>query len=681
MKRIAYSFAALLSLVLLNNSIAAETTTVTKTVTEQTTTEDIIPVPATAEQKSTAKPSNARLWNLQEADILSVINEVSLETGKNFIVDPRVNGKITLVSSKPIPPKDVYQVFLSVLASLGYSAIPTGDVIKVVPNMESSEYATRVASAQAPGRGDEVVVRVLPLDNVSANQMIPIIRPLLPQWSNISAYVPGNVLILTARAGNVERILTMIKNIDKASNTNIEVIPLRQASAGQMTSVLNNLQNAAKASGDTTPISIAADERTNSILLSGNKAARLHMRAMIAQLDTSSANSLGNTQVVYLRYLQAKNFAPILGKIAQNMLGKDTGSSSSSYSSNASSTPNLSSSNTASTGSTSSSSSSTTTTPENNTNIQAEPSTNALIITAPPTMMRALQAIIAKLDIRPAQVLIEGILVEINQDDLKNLGVQWGERTAPATTLPGFGTQGEGVIGIIPGGPKLQAVLSLLQNKRDINILSTPSVVVLDNHKATLDIGQDVPTQSGSYTTNTNVGGGTPFNTIAYKKVALVLTVIPQINLNNSVRMTLLLKNDTLQNPDNPTVTPIINTSQIANSVIVNSSDVLVVGGLISNSITHSVDKIPFFSDLPIIGNAFNHNTRKLQKKTLVVFLKPTIMHDATEASALTHTKYDLVRNTQINWPVDLSNPGKQKTENILPLWKNDVDLPKPFEQ
>lgn len=616
-----------------------------------------------------ATTDNARLWNLQDADILSVINEVSLETGKNFVVDPRVTGKITLISTKPIKPTEVYDVFLSVLSLLGYSAIPSGNVIKIVPNMESSEYATRVATHLSPGHGDEVVVRVIPLENVSANQLIPVIRPLLPQWSNISAYTPGNVLILVGRAANLQRILRVISNIDRASDNTIEMVPLHQASAVQIANVLNNLQNASRAAGDTTQVSIAPDERSNSILLSGNRASRLHYRYLIMQLDTPNSGASGSTEVIYLRYLMAKNFAPILGKIAQNLMGKDTGSKE--IASVASQT-NF----TAATTSVATKLKET----ENTTNIQAEPSTNSLIITAPPSMMRALNEVVAKLDIRPAQVLIEGIIVELNQDDLLNLGIQWGALTNANTPPlgPGFIPFGEGVVGIIPH-QQIQAVLSMLENNTNVNILSTPSVVVLDNHRAKLNIGQQVPVTTGSYATSANSQTATPFTTTGYKDVSLVLDVLPQINLGNSVRLTVNIRNDSLQNPDNPGPTPLINTSQIINSVIVDSCDILVIGGLIRNSVANSIDKVPILGDIPGLGLLFQHHTRKLEKRNLVVFLKPQIMHNAQESNMITNTKYDITRNKQINWPECLDSGPRQKEQNVLPLWKNNTILPRPF--
>jgi general secretion pathway protein D len=392
-----------------------------------------------------AQPSSTRLWNLQDADILSVINEVSQETGKNFVVDPRVNGKISLVSSKPLKKGEVYNVFLSVLELLGYSAIPSGNIIKIVPNMESGEMATRVASKQSPGQGDEVVVRVIPLKNITATQLIPVLRPMMPQWSNISAYTPGNVLILLGRAENLKRIAQIIQDVDQASDNSIQMIPLRHASAMQVAQVLNNLQAASRAAGETASVSIAVDDRSNSLLLSGPKSLRLRMRLLIAQLDEPAAAAAGNTEVIYLRYLEAKTFAPLLGKIAQNILGKGGNDTSAPASSSPSS------------GTAGAGKSASKDMPENTTSIQAEPNSNAIIITAAPTLMKALKIVVNKLDIRPAQVLVEAIIAEIDEDNLMGLGIQWGSVSSGGTVSasPGglatsFPPLGAGVVGIMP---------------------------------------------------------------------------------------------------------------------------------------------------------------------------------------------------------------------------------------
>lgn len=616
-----------------------------------------------------------RLWNLQDADILSVISEVSQETGKNFVVDPRVSGKITLVSSKPLKQSEVYQVFLSVLGILGYSAIPGNNVIKIVPNMESGEQATKIVNNLVPGKGDEVVVRVIPLENISASQLIPVLRPLLPQWSNISAYTPGNVIILLGRAANLQRIYNIIQDVDKAANSGIQIIPLHHASAPQLVTVLNNLQSAARATGESPSVSLAVDERSNSILLGGPKAMRLRMRVLISELDSPSTSPEGNTEVIYLRYLEAKTFAPLLGKVAANILGK---SSPAQYeATTVISQP-------ATTTATTTSKDTSTT---NMTNIQAEPNTNAVIITAPPALMQALRSVIAKLDIRPAEVLVQAIIAEIDESNITSLGIQWGSVTpegsvqantagASITSFPNFGA---GVVGIMPN-VQIQAVLSVLRNQNGVDILSTPSIMVLDNQKATIEIGQDVPYQTGSYATTGNNSTVTPFTTNNYKPVTLKLDVTPQINLSRSVRLKLNLKNDTLQNPQNPGLTPIINTSKITNAVIMNSEDVLVLGGLISNSNNENVNKVPLLGDVPIVGRLFfQQKTTNQQKKNLMVFIKPIIIQNSDDAMTITHSKYDAIRRTQSNFRQDLATIGDRPVATRLPPWKNRHDLPAPF--
>ncbi len=627
--------------------------------------------------------SGKRLWNLQDADILSVINEVSQETGKNFVVDPRVTGKISLVSSKPLRQAEVYQVFLSVLGVLGYSAIPAGgNVIKIVPNMESGEQATRVATNHSPGKGDEVVVRVIPLTNVSASQLIPVLRPLLPQWSNISAYTPGNVIVLLGRASNLDRIYTIIEDVDRASNGGIQVVALRHASAAQVGVVLNNLQAASRAAGETANVSIAVDERSNSILLSGPKAMRLRIRVLISQLDAPAASPAGNTEVIYLRYLEAKTFAPILGKIAANIMGKDSGSS---YDASTAIT-------TATSNSSSSSSKTKESSAANFTNIQAELTTNSLIITAPPTLMHALKAVIAKLDIRPEQVLVEAIIAEVSEGDLSSLGIQWGSVNSvnsadpngslseAGSTVTAFPSLGAGVVGIMPH-VQLRSVLSILRNQNGVDILSTPSVMVLDNQKATIEIGQDVPFQDGSYATTGNTSTVSPFNTTKYKPVTLKLDVTPQINIGDSVRLKLALKNDTLQNPQNPGKTPLINTSKINNAVIINSDNVLVLGGLMSKSNNENINKVPILGDIPLLGPLFfQQKSRNQQKKILMVFIKPLIMRGNDGSMTISESKYNALRSEQANFKDNLSSIGDKPLDIRVPPWKNKRDLPTPFE-
>jgi general secretion pathway protein D len=298
--------------------------------------------------------------------------------------------------------------------------------------------------------------------------------------------------------------------------------------------------------------------------------------------------------------------------------------------------------------------------------------------------MTALKAVIAKLDVRPAQVLVEAIIAEIDESDLTSLGIQWGSVTPSGTvattrTPTSFPNFGAGVVGIMPS-VEIQAVLSVLRNQLGVNILSTPSVVVLDNQKASIEVGQDVPEQTGAYSTTGTTATVTPFNTIARKNVTLRLDVVPQINLSSSVRLKINLKNDTLRDPQNPGLNPIINTHKIANSVIINSEDVLVLGGLISNTNNENINKVPILSSIPIVGALFIQKTTHQQKKNLMVFIKPIIMHNEEDNLTVTHMKYNKVRSIQANYTEDIATIGDDRFDSKLPPWKNKKDLPAPFE-
>ena len=298
--------------------------------------------------------------------------------------------------------------------------------------------------------------------------------------------------------------------------------------------------------------------------------------------------------------------------------------------------------------------------------------------------MQALKAVIMKLDIRPAQVLVEAVIAEVDEANLTSLGIQWGsvgssgQVQASPTNPTEFPSLGAGVVGIIPG-TDIQAILSVLQNQNGVDILSTPSVMVLDNQKASIEVGKDVPMQSGSYTTTAGTSTVSPFTTVDQKPVTLKLEVTPQINLSNSVRLKLNLKNDTLQNPQNPGLTPIVNTSKISNTVIINNDDVLVLGGLISTSNIENINKVPILGDLPIIGPVFQQKSQSQEKKNLMLFIKPIIMHDNDDSTLISQMKYNDVRQTQANFRDELADIGRKPLTTILPPWKNKRDLPAPF--
>lgn len=619
--------------------------------------------------------SSARLWNLQNADISQVAAEVSRETGKNFLIDPRVSGKISIISSTPISGDEVYQMFLSMLQVLGYAVIPTGNnVYKIIPLSGSVSQNIPVATNNQPGQGEEVVVRVIPVYNVSASKLVPILRPLIPDSGGISAYFPANALIITSTASNISHLMKVITDLDKADTTRIEVINLRNSTASEVVSILNSME---PDTSDESHVTLAADDHTNSILMSGDLQGRMKMRALIARLDMPPPPGFeGNTQVVYLHYLKAAKIAPILAKVAKADSASMAGGNKDSAS---------------------------------QVNIQAEPTTNSLILTAPPAIMHNLQMVIAQLDIRPAQVLVEAAIVEIDEGTLKQLGVQWGTinnengsssssssssdstsssdtSTSSSSDVDTSGGSGAAItrgtlptgynqgVGVIKSG-NFREIITMLQQSLSTDILSTPSIVVMDNQTAKIDVGKTLSIQTGSYANTDNTSSVAPFDTFDRQQIGLHLYVTPQINRGDAVQLKIDQGNETLENPLDPTTTPVTNNSGIKTTVLVNSGDILVLGGLISNNQQEGETKIPFLGDIPGVGKLFQYHTNTLVKKNLMVFLKPIILYNQQNNIDITNGKYNFMRNQEIRW----NNGEPIQPTNTLPPSPSQVTLPAPF--
>ena len=585
--------------------------------------------------------------NLKDADIGAVINTIAKITGKNFIIDPRVKGKVTIVSARPMDEDEIYQVFLSVLDVHGFAAVPSGSVIKIVPDASAKQDALPVADNAAPGEGDEVVTRVVELANVSAAQLVPILRPLVPQQGHLAAYVPSNILIISDRAANIQRLLGIIQRIDVPSSNEIEIIRLEHASATEVVRILNSLEQQSKGQkgavrGRTGAPVLLADERTNSILLGGGKSGRLRLRAIISHLDTPLTTE-GNTRVVYLRYAQAKDLVPVLtgvsSSVEQQQKGKAAGAA-------ARKLP---------------------------VNIQADESTNALVITAPPDIFRSLQSVIKQLDVRRAQVLIESVIAEVSTNLNNELGVEWiVDGTQSSGTAPvGLVNLGGGLVDIVSSivagqAPSIGQGLSLgagrfdegrtrfavlvraLEGDGNTNVLSTPTLVTMDNEEAEIVVGQEVPFITGSFTTTGTASNPTnPFQTIQRKNVGLTLKVRPQINEGNAIKLDIDQQVDSL-NASPIAVDLITNTRSIKTSVLVEDGQIIVLGGLISDNLKETVNKTPLLSDIPLLGGLFTRRSSSKEKTNMMVFIHPTIIRDAALARNITGLKYDYMRTRQL---------------------------------
>lgn len=653
-------------------------------------------------------PPNSKLWNLRNADIRAVIAEVSRVTGKNFVIDPRVQGKISIVSSTPMSNSELYQVFLSILQVSGYAAIANGEIIKIVPNIDAKTLSPdQLSTMRHPPHGDDMMVAVVPVHYVPAEQLVPILRPLMPQWSSISSFAPSNMLILSGRANNIKSLADIIKQVDSSSANGIDLVRLQHALAMDIANTLKDLVKTQPSLGARNQITISADDRSNSLLISGSKTDRIRLRMLILKLDRESSAGLNsNTQVVYLNYMRAEDLVPILAGIAQanfsgnvgttigtitrpildstnpaSSLADNSSSGGSSSSLGASSTsPNISSS-AAATANTTSTSTKNEGSTKPTVQIIGEPNTNSIILNAPASIIRILKSVINQLDIKPAQLLIEALVAEVNETDVNNLGIEWGsdQQTGnPKDFRPGFA--------IINSQTKIsdfQAQIYALARDQRANILSTPSVVVLDNRQAKILVGKQVSIASTSYPNN--AGGTTtasPFTTFNRVNVALHLYVRPQITRGQGIQMQIDQGNDTLDPSsivDNST-NPTFQISSIVTSVHVESGDVVVLGGLTQDSLGNDNNRLPILGDIPGIGRLFQHNIRNRDKKVLMVFIKPIILRNPKDNLHVTGEKYNDVRQYQLEWLRSQEIFEQTDDETVLPPW-TEATLPKPFSR
>ncbi|MEE8539133.1 MAG: type II secretion system secretin GspD [Woeseiaceae bacterium] len=583
--------------------------------------------------------------NFRDADIRKIVEAVGEVTGKTFILDPRVTAKVTILSKTPMSPEAFYEAFLSILQVHGYIAITTGDVVKIIPDATARQHPNPPTTDGAAA--DDMVTQVIQVHNIGAAQLVPILRPLIPQYGHLAAHPGSNMLIISDRANNVKRMINIIRRIDLSTDDDIEVVPLEHASSAEIVRVLTALTQAPRADGMPVTTSLVADARTNSILIGGDKSGRLRLRALIAHLDTPLEDG-GSTRVRYLRYADAENLAT---KLQTHFTQQATAGAGT-------------------TGAVSS----------DQVSVWADPQTNAIIVNAPPKMMRSLMSIVDKLDIRRAQVLVEAIIVEVLADRVSDLGITWavegsGSNTPVGiTNFPAAGTNlinilsatqsggtvdptgsiGEGIsIGIgriVDGGTSFAAILSALEGDATTNIISTPTIVTLDNEEASLNVGQEVPFVTGSFT-NTGTAGGAvnPFQTIQREQVGVKLTITPQINEGNAILLKISQEISSISEAATGAADLITNERTIDTTVIVEDGAILVLGGLIEDVLRESTQQVPILGSIPVLGALFRHRSVEKVKTNLMIFIRPTILRDGTQAAIATHAKYNYVRDVQLS--------------------------------
>ena len=629
--------------------------------------------------------------NYKDADLSQIIQAVSEVTGKNFIIDPRVNAKVTMLSSTPMTPDAFYQAFLSVLQVYGFVAVPAGKVIKIIPVTDARQLPANDLPNSVNPSSDEMVTQIINLKNVSAAQLVPLLRPLIPQSGHLAAYPSGNMLIISDRASNVARIMRIVERMDESGDEPIEVIPLRNASATELVRTMNQLNQGAGAGAEGgAPVKVVADERTNSVLISGEKSARLKAKALVLDLDTPRQGGGGDTEVRYLLYADAEKLADKL-KGQASATAKATAGPGQGQGGGPSPTAGGGASNV-----------------DSSVTIWADVPTNALIMTAPPKIMKNLMAVIDKLDIRRAQVEVEAMIVEVDVNKSANLGVQWlldggtnwgygvvnlpgssgssivdiaeaalgiiSGTASSATTLPAnttgnsinngtaIASTGSSLSSIIPNGGTfaigtynsntgrgLAAVIQALRSDGTSNIISTPRIITMNNEEAEVKVTQEIPLITGQYTSSTAAVNGTtsPFETIQREEVGTILKVTPHISEGNTIQLKIEQEDSAPGAKIADSADISTNKRSIKTTILIEDGGIIVLGGLMQDTVTESEDRIPVLGAIPLLGNLFKSRSGSRQKSNLLVFLRPKILRDQAATQQVSSKEYDSIREEQ----------------------------------
>ncbi|AGA87095.1 type II secretion system secretin GspD [Stutzerimonas stutzeri] len=590
------------------------------------------PLPLLAAEQG-IEPSTTRQdgWtiNLKDADIRAFIDQISQLSGQTFIVDPRVKGQVSVVSNATLSLSEVYQLFLSVMATHGFSVLTQGDVARVVPNAEA-----KAEAGGGPSGGDQLETRVIQVQHTSAAELIPLIRPLVPQFGHLAAVSSANALIISDRSANIARIQNLVRQLDRAESNDYGVLNLQHGWAVDIAEVLRNslMRGEAKT---TAGVQIIADSRTNRLIFIGPSEARGKLASLAQTLDTPTTRS-ANTRVIRLRHNDAKSLAETLGDISEGLKNPESGEA--------------------------------TTTRPQNILIRADESLNALVLLADPELIGTMESIVRQLDVPRAQVMVEAAIVEVSGDITDALGVQWAVDARGSRGGAGgvnFGNTGISVGSVLnaineneipdnlPDGAiigigtrSFGALITALSSNSKSNLLSTPSLLTLDNQEAEILVGQNVPFQTGSYTTDA-AGANNPFTTIERQDIGVTLKVTPHINEGATLRLQIEQEISSIAPSASLTaqaVDLVTNKRAIKSTILAEDGQVIVLGGLIQDDVTRTNAKVPLLGDIPLLGALFRSTQETHIKRNLMVFLRPTVIRDRAGLAALSGKKYSDIR-------------------------------------
>lgn len=580
---------------------------------------------------------------LDDADVMDLVRWAQDVTPKTIIVHPSVKGKVTVVAGDPMTRGEAYQLFLSVLEVNGFGVVDTPQSIKILPNPQAKQFAIPITSEEDSNLPEELIVRVIKISNVAAAEVVNIIRPLVPQDAYLVAYPSTNSIIVADRLAKINEIIKLIDKIDRVGVVDIDLIPLDFARAKDVVTIINSLLPS-KQANEMQAVKLAVDERSNSILVSGDPASKQQIQKLIVRLDKPLPGD-GNTQVIYLNYIDANELVPILQGISGNAKKNEKDQSLS----------------------------------NTEVSIQASAEHNALIISAPTSILNSMKGVIHELDVRRAQVLVEALIVEVNEDLNKNFGVDWsvpgnleremvvgGFSSFPSNLSP-LGINEDGSISLSSGfslgylkGGDLRAVISALRGEANANILSTPTILALDNEEAHILVGENVPFVTGS---EKREGDTNPFQTIERQDIGVSLIVTPRINTDNSVTLSIDQKVESIGQTDVETADIITNKREIKTRVLVGSGEILVLGGLVRDEVVESESRVPFLGSIPLLGRAFRSTSASTVKRNLMVFIKPQILIDESSGTAASYEKYNYMRSKQLDFgrKIDRNFTGRKQ--------------------
>jgi len=659
-----------------------------------------LPGAASAQSRTSKNVSvrhDAVTLNFVNADIDGVARAMGAILKRQFVVDPRVRGNITLFSEEPLSPAEAYRNFLAALRGLGFAVVEVNGLYKIVPEADAKlQTGTVSVGSDAARRGDQVVTQIFKLSYENANNLVPVLRPLITPNNTINANPSNNTLVITDYADNLERLGKIIAAMDTPTSGEVEVMPLRFAVASDVAPIVQRLADATGAvagggpgvatAGGAGAVSVVVDPRSNALIVRASNPARMSsVRALVARLDqpVEGVSPTGNVWVVHLKNADATRLAQVLRAAFANVGGSGVGGGGggSGGALPVSAAPPPVTTPTSSGGASPQATTPVTASAAPSTGgfIQADPATNSLVITAPEPLYRQVRAMIEQLDSRRAQVYIESMIVEVSGDNAANFGFQWqgllGKQGDTTGVIGGtnFGTTGniitidkaqgsgsgsditvnEGLnIGVIRryfGQYTLAAIANILQSQTNTNIVSTPNLITLDNEEAKIIVGSNVPFITGQFT-NTGTATTSPFQTIERKDVGITLRIRPQIGEGGTVRMQIFQESSSLSSqvaPGTSNAGPSTDKRSIESTIVVDDGSIIVLGGLIQDKYTDSRSKVPLLGDIPYIGNLFKSESRQKTRTNLMVFLRPVVMRDGDAANRISLDRYDLIRATQ----------------------------------